>query len=125
MIIRIYSLNPENKISLFTLYDSAYMFLMLLFGPLVFSVIAAYLFSEEYVNKTLKTILVIPIPKKKFVSGKFLALFIGIMILMLIFWMAILVLCAVCKIFVGADQFNLGTAVFFLIKVVIGASCIL
>ena len=42
--IRSYIFNPEYRISLFTLYDNAFMFLMLLFGPLIFSVIAAYLF---------------------------------------------------------------------------------
>ena len=34
--IRSYIFNPEYRISLFTLYDNAFMFLLLLFGPLIF-----------------------------------------------------------------------------------------
>ena len=96
------------------------MFLMLLFGPLIFSVIAAYLFSREYTGKTLKTIMVIPISKKRFMSCKFLTLFICTITLMLTFWIVVLILCTICNIFVGVDQFNIGTAFFFLFKIVVG-----
>ena len=96
--IRNYIFNPEYRISLFTLYDNAFMFLMLLFGPLIFSVIAAYLFSREYTGKTLKTIMVIPISKKRFMSCKFLTLFICTITLMLTFWIVGLILCTICNI---------------------------
>lgn len=119
--IRIYANHPENKISLFTLYDSAFMFLMLLFGPLVFSIIASYLFSREYTEKTLKTIFVVPISRKKFISCKFLTLFICVVTLMLFFWASILILCTICNIIVGTDDFSLGIAVFFLVKIIIGS----
>lgn len=118
--IRSYIFNPEYRISLFTLYDNAFMFLMLLFGPLIFSVIAAYLFSREYTGKTLKTIMVIPISKKRFMSCKFLTLFICTITLMLTFWVVVLILCTICNIFVRVDQFNIGTAFFFLFKIVVG-----
>ncbi|MDY4097529.1 MAG: ABC transporter permease [Lachnospiraceae bacterium] len=120
--IRSYISNSEYRISLFTLYDNAFMFLMLLFGPLIFSVIAAYLFSREYTGKTLKMIMIIPISKKRFMSCKFLTLLICIITLMLAFWAVILILCTICNIFIGAEQFNIGTALFFLFKIIKGGT---
>ena len=39
---------------------------------------------------------------------------------MLTFWIVVLILCTICDGFVGVDQFNIGTAFFFLFKIVVG-----
>lgn len=110
-----------GAVSLFAVYDTAFMFLMLLFGPLIFSIIASYLFSREYTEKTLKTIFVVPISKKKFVSGKFITLFICTLILMLISWAEIFVLGGICEIVWGTGKIDFSAAVYFLIKIIQGA----
>ena len=50
----------------------------------------------------------------------FLTLFSCTITLMLTFWVVVLILCTICNIFVGVDQFNIGTAFFFLFKIVVG-----
>ncbi len=119
--IKNHFMHTENAVTLFGIYDSAFMFLMLLFGPLIFSIIASYLFSREYTEKTLKTLFVVPISKKKFLSSKFITLFLCILFLMLISWTEILILGWICNIAFGIEQFNFPTALFFLIKMILGA----
>lgn len=113
--------HPENDISLFSLYDNAIMFLMLLFGLLVFSIIAAYLFSREYTEKTLKTLFVVPISKKKFLAGKFITLYLCILFLMILSWAEIFILAAICNIAIEISEINFLTALYFLFKTLYGS----
>jgi bacitracin transport system permease protein len=113
--------HPENDISLFGLYDNAIMFLMLIFGLLVFSIIAAYLFSREYTEKTLKTLFVVPISKKRFLAGKFIALYLCILFLMILSWAEILFLVVICNIAIEIAEINFLTALYFLIKTIYGS----
>ena len=50
--IRIYFSNPSVRLSLGGIYEDTIMFIMLLFGPLVMAIVAAYLVSREYTEKT-------------------------------------------------------------------------
>lgn len=111
-----YLKNPDRTINLFGLYDSAIMFLMLLFAPLVISVIATYLISSEYSQKTLKTIFTVPISRKNFLYGKFLILFIIVMLFMVLSWLDILVLALFSSLFLKIAQITVISAVFFLFK---------
>ncbi len=114
--IQRYLRNPGNTIDLFELYDSAIMFLMLLFAPLVLSVMATYLISREYTEKTLKTIFTVPISRKKFLEGKFIILFMIVMLFMLLSWLHILIMAVIGSLFINITQITVVSAVFFLIK---------
>lgn len=115
-----YFQNSNYVIDLFELYDNASMFIMLLFAPLVMSVIATYLISREYSEKTLKTIFTVPVSRKKFLQGKFLILFLIVMLFMLLSWLDILILAVICNIFLEMGQITVMSAIYFLIKFMIG-----
>lgn len=112
--------NPGSDITLFELYDSAVMFLMLLFGPLVLSVIAAQLISREYSERTLKTIFAVPISRKKFLTGKFLILFMLVMLFMLLSWFCLLILAAAVNLFFNVSQITVISAGYFLFQMLYG-----
>lgn len=101
--IQRYLQNPDNPITLYGVYDGTIMFTMLLFAPLIVSIIATYIISREYSEKTLKTVFTIPLPRKKFLQGKFLVLFIIVMLFMLLSWFIILVLAIVCSFFLKVN----------------------
>jgi len=112
--------NPDAALYLFDFFDDAMMFLMLLFAPLIMAVFAAYLISREYSEKTLKTIFTVPITRKSFLTGKFLILFMIVLLFMIVSWLQIMLLSAVCDLFFGVDQINIMSAVYFLVKMLIG-----
>lgn len=118
--IQRYLKNTTVPIALFDLYDSALMFLMLLFAPLVMSVIAIFLISREYAEHTLKTIFAVPVSRKKFLVGKFVILFLLVMLFCLMSWLEILLLACVCSLFMEVTQITAMSALFFLIKMLYG-----
>ncbi len=69
------TLDNERSFDLFTLYDNAIMFLMLLFGPMVLAIVAISLITREYNEQTWKTIFVVPVSRIRVLIGKFLILF--------------------------------------------------
>lgn len=118
--IQRYLKNTDVPIALFDLYDRAIMFLMLLFAPLVMSVIATFLISREYAEHTLKTIFAVPVSRKKFLAGKFVILFLLVMLFYLMSWLEILLLACVCSLFIEVTQITVMSALFFLIKMLYG-----
>lgn len=117
VLVMLYSIQRYLKdttvpIALFDLYDSALMFLMLLFAPLVMSVIAIFLISREYAEHTLKTIFAVPVSRKKFLAGKFVILFLLVMLFCLMSWLEILLLACVCSLFMEVTQITAMSALF-------------
>ncbi|MCM1553077.1 MAG: ABC transporter permease, partial [Butyrivibrio sp.] len=106
---------------LFGFYDSAFVFLMPLFAPLIFSIVAAFLFSREYTENTLKTIFAVPVSKVKFLLGKHIALLFCILILMVLTWAEILVLAVICNLIFGVQQLISMVAIHFLLIMIQGA----
>ena len=53
------------------IYSDSVLYIMLLVNIMIYVAIAAYLFSREYTESTLKTILPIPISRTKLLIGKF------------------------------------------------------
>lgn len=95
---------PEmDKIWLFNLYDDALLFLMLIFAPLVMSVVAVYLISREYTEKTLKTVFTVPVSREKFLAGKLLMLFLLVMLFMFLSWLEILTAAIICGFFADVE----------------------
>ena len=63
---------PEIIFTLSDIYSDSVLYIMLLVNIMIYVAIAAYLFSREYTESTLKTILPIPISRTKLLIGKFL-----------------------------------------------------
>lgn len=118
--IGMYVLKPDYQISLFTLFESAFMFWMLLFGLLIFSVIASYIFSREYTEKTLKTLFAVPISKKSYMQCKFLTLFLLVSVLMLLSWAYVLISGIALNMVFGISEFYVGMALLFLWRFILG-----
>lgn len=110
--IRISLSNPAARLSLGGIYEDTIMFIMLLFGPLVMAVVAIFLVSREYTEKTLKTLFVVPIERRQFLLGKFIILFILVLLFMLLSWLDIVAISIICSFFLDVSQINLLSAVF-------------
>ena len=115
-----YFSNPEIIMSLFSLYDDAFMFLMLLFAPIVLTILYAWIISREYTDGTLKNIFVIPVSQTIFFCGKLLFLAILTFMFMLISWLEILVLAFLCNCFIPVTELTIPSIIFFLIKMLLG-----
>lgn len=119
-LMRVKDLLSGSAATLFDFYDSAFVFLMPLFAPLLFSIVGVYLFSREYTEKTLKTVFVVSVSKGKFLIGKFITLFLCIMLLMLLIWAEILTLAIFFHLFFEVQQLTFLSAFYFLVKMIYG-----
>lgn len=115
-----YLSNSDNVISVFSLYDSAIMFLMLLFAPMVLTVLGAWIISREYTDGTLKNIFVIPVSQTAFICGKLLFFAIMAFMFMLVSWLEILILALLCNCFIPVTQLTIPSFLFFFIKMLLG-----
>ena len=93
--LRMHHSYPEKVFGIGDLYSSSLLYSMLLFGMVVYVVIGSYLFSREYSENTLKSILTIPVSKGAFLISKFIMFFIWIMVLILITWASMLAFSAI------------------------------
>ncbi len=118
--IRISISNPSAVLSLGGIYDDTIMFIMLLFGPLVMAVVATYLISREYTEKTLKTIFAVPIERRQFLIGKYITLFILVLLFMVLSWLDIVVITMMCALFVDVLQITFLSAIYTLIQMIKG-----
>lgn len=66
--------HPEKIFTLADIYDSSLLYNALT-NFIIYISISAYLFSREYSEQTLKTILPVPVSRFDFISAKFLVLF--------------------------------------------------
>lgn len=117
-IQRHFSLN--QSITLFNIYQDAILFLMLLFAPLILSIMATHLISREYSEGTLKTLFMIPISKRQFIKGKFLIFLIIVMLFMITSWFNVLLISFICSFFIKVEQLTVLSIVYFFIKMAYG-----
>ena len=115
-----YFFHPGTAASLFALYDSALMFLMLLFAPMVLTILGAWIISREYTDGTLKNILMVPVSKTAFLIGKLLFFAILTFLFLLISWAEIMVLALLCNLFLPVAELTVPTLLFFLLKTLLG-----
>lgn len=102
--------------SLFSLYDDSLMFLMLLFAPMVLTILGACIISREYTDGTLKNIFVIPVSRTTFLCGKLLFFAILTFMFMLISWLEIWVSAFLCNCFISITELTIPCLLFFLYK---------
>lgn len=113
--------HPDQTMSLSDIYDSSLLYVMLLMNMLVYVAIAAYMFSREYTEKTLKMIMPVPVSRFDLISGKFLMLLIWTSALTFVTWAAIFIFMAVYHGIIGLDGFSLQAAGAWLIKFIFGS----
>ncbi|WP_422486851.1 ABC transporter permease [Gudongella sp. DL1XJH-153] len=85
-LIKVKITEPEKVITYWEMLGQTNLYMLLLFGIIVYGVIAAYLFSREYSENTLKSILTVPVSKEAFLVAKFLMLFVWMLILTMVAW---------------------------------------
>lgn len=71
-LIKVKITEPEKVITYWDMMEQTNLYMLLFFGIIVYGVIAAYLFSREYSENTLKSILTVPVSKEAFLIAKFL-----------------------------------------------------
>lgn len=111
---------PERIFTLSDVYDDSLLYVMLLTNMMVYVAITAYLFSREYSENTLKTILPIPVSRTRLLVSKFLTLLLWIIILTIVTWIGILILSGVYNMIFGMSGFGIFAAFKWLIKFLAG-----
>ena len=89
---------------------------------IVYSVITAYLFSREYSENTLKTILAIPVRKSTFLASKFAMLLLWILFLNLVSWIGMSVASVILHSVFGFADFGVETPLIYLGKMLLGGA---
>ena len=115
-----YLSQPDNVVSIFSLYDDALMFLMLLFAPMVLTVLESMIISREYNDGTLKNIFVIPISQTAFLTGKLLFFAVLTFLFLFISWLEILIFALICSFFIPVAELTVPSFLFFLLKMLLG-----
>ena len=111
---------PDKIFTLADIYDNSLVYAMLLINFIVYVTVTAYLFSREYSENTLKMLLPIPVSRTAFIVGKFLVLFLWIMLLTIVTWAGILALFSVYHVIFGMHSFSLNVAGLWLLKFLLG-----
>lgn len=86
---------PEIVFTLSDIYSDSVLYIMLIANIMIYVAITSYVFSREYAENTLKTILPIPLSRIKLMVCKFCTLFIWTTFLTIVTWAGILILSGV------------------------------
>ncbi|MFP3156506.1 ABC transporter permease [Lachnospiraceae bacterium ZAX-1] len=111
---------PELVFTLSDVYDSSVLYTMLLTNMMVYVAIAAFLFSREYTEITLKTILPIPISRTKLLLGKSCALLLWIVSLNIVTWAGIFIVCGIYHAIFTMEGYSLLVAIKWFPKFLLG-----
>ncbi|MCL2386280.1 MAG: ABC transporter permease [Defluviitaleaceae bacterium] len=111
---------PDVIFNMASFYDDTLMFTLLLIGPIVYVVVVAYLFSREYTENTLKTILTIPIKKTTFIISKFAMLFVWLIFLSLISWVGTSIFSVIFHAVFGLSEIGAAVAFDYLVRFMLG-----
>lgn len=110
---------PNRIFTLMDIFNNSLLYIMLLTNMMIYVSITSYLFSREYSEHTLKTILPIPVSRCKFLLGKFLILFLWITFLMFTTWIGIFILSCIYNLCFNLSGFSLSIGIIWLFKIVL------
>lgn len=79
--------DPEYQVTYYNVFDQSNFYMILLFGLIVYTVFAAFLFSREYTENTLKMIVTIPVSRVGLLISKFIVLLIWCILLSFMSWL--------------------------------------
>lgn len=122
-LIKIKLSSPDKVFTYSGMLDSTNLYTIAIFGIVVYALIASYLFSREYTENTLKSILTIPVSKASFLASKFLMLYIWMMVLTLVSYFTTILVCVIGRVsdpslYVLIDslkEFLIGASLLFLV----------
>lgn len=112
---------PDIAFSFSDIYSDSLLYIMLLTNMMIYVAIAAYMFSREYTESTFKTILPIPIERRKLLFGKFCALLLWTLLLTLVTWTGIFVVCGLYHAVFKLEGYRLLVAIRWLPKYLLGS----
>ncbi len=107
---------PERIFTLSDIYDNSLLYAMLLMNMMICVAIISYIFSREYLDNTLKTILPIPISRIKLLIGKYAVTLLLTLLINIITWAGILLFSGIYHSIFTISEFNLSVAFSWLIK---------
>lgn len=113
--------HPELVFTLADIYSNSLLYMMLLTNMMIYVAITAYLFSREYTENSLKTILPVPVSRTAFITGKFVVLLLWFVLLTFVSWAGILALLGLYHAFIGMDGFHVTVAIEWLFKFLSGS----
>ncbi len=91
MLLAYHQQNPDETLTMESLFNQTHLFIVFLVGTLLFALITTYLFNREFEEDTLKNLLTIPVGRTQLVLSKLFILIIWIEIIMIYsFFMVIL-----------------------------------
>ncbi|MGL5256683.1 MAG: ABC transporter permease [Proteocatella sp.] len=102
-ILKERSNNPDVIVTYSGIFSQSNMYMILIFGLIVYTVFASYLFGREYTENTLKTILTIPVSKSSLLISKFLTLIIWCVGLSILSWF----FCLIVGLLANASELNM------------------
>lgn len=79
--------DPRYQVTYYNIFNQSNFYMILLFGLVVYTVFAAFLFSREYSENTLKMIVTIPVSRIGLLISKFVVLLIWCILLSLLSWL--------------------------------------
>lgn len=112
------NLHPTEAIAFSTFLSDVNLYMLGLFGVLVFCIIVSYLFGREYNEHTLKSLLILPISKIKYLCGKFLMLIIWIMVICSVTFIG----AVICAYIGGVSGFTLNVLGEYYLKLLSGGA---
>lgn len=107
---------PEAIFTLSDIYRDSVLYIMLIVNLMIYVAIAAFIFSREYTEGTLKTILPIPISRTKLLLGKFITLLLFIIMLTLVTWISTFIVCGMYHLAFTLEGYHLSVAMWWLPK---------
>lgn len=111
----------ERVLTLAGVYENGLLYMMLLTNMMIYIVITAHLFSREYTENTLKTILPIPISRNKLLMSKFFILFLWTAILTFLTWAGIMALSGIYHMMFGLEGYTASFGAVWLVKYLLGS----
>lgn len=111
---------PELAFTLADIYNNSVLYSMLITNMLIYVAITAFLFSREYLENTLKTIIPIPVSRSKLLIGKFCALLLWIVALNFVTWAGIFMVCGLYHIIFTLEKYSFSVAIQWLPKYLLG-----
>lgn len=112
---------PELVFTLADIYKDSLLYMMLLTNMTIYVAITAFVFSREYAENTLKTLLPVPVSRISFLSGKFFVLLLWTSMLTVLTWAGILVLLGLYHLLFGLEGFAITIALEWLGSMLLGS----
>lgn len=112
--------HPELAVTLTNIYSDSLLYIMILINMIIYVTITSYLFSREYTENSIKTILPIPVSRMAFITGKFIVLYLWSVMLTLVTWTGILIFSGLYHAVIGMDGFLFTVIIEWLCKFLMG-----